>query len=260
LGGNSSQSDKTLVDYKHLRVHQNALKNILPHMYAGLGYSLDQHFNIQIEETEFSDNVIGKYIPGDKTTSTSSGISLPLLYDSRKNSGNPQQGLMMSFTYNFFNTHFGSDNNWQSLFFDIRKYFPLSNPGQKYSILAFRGYYWTVVTGRTPYLDLPANRWEPISGSASRGIRQNRYRSNAMLYFESEYRFGIIANDFLGGVVFASVLAPSQYGTQHFQYWHPAAGTGLRLKFNKYSNTNISIDFGFSKEFATIYLSIGEAF
>ena len=97
-------------------------------------------------------------------------------------------------------------------------------------------------------------------GSSSRGIRQNRYRSNALLYFESEYRFGITANGFLGGVLFASVTSASEYETQQFKYWHPSAGTGIRLKFNKYSNTNVTFDFGFSKEFASVYLNIGEAF
>jgi hypothetical protein len=258
LGGNSPEGNKTLVDYKHLRVHQNALKSIVPHVYAGLGYALDKHYDIAVEETEFSNDVIGNYLQADKTTSTSSGITVPLLFDSRRNSGNPQQGLMASFTYSFFDTMIGSDNNWQSLFFDVRKYFPFS--GKRYQILAFRSYYWTIVSGKVPYLDLPANRWEPINGSSSRGIRQNRYRSNAILYFESEYRFGISPNGLFGGVVFASVTGPSQYNTQQFLYWHPAGGAGIRLKFNKYSNTNISFDFAFSNEFASVYLFIGEAF
>jgi len=165
---------------------------------------------------------------------------------------------MASFTYSFYDPVFGSDDRWQSIFYDMRKYFHI--PGTKHNILAMRSYYWTILSGKPPYLDLPANRWEPISGSASRGIKQNRYRSNAILYFESEYRFGITKNGLIGGVVFANVTAPSQYETQNFLYWHPAAGTGIRLKFNKFSNTNVALDFGFSKGFASVYLNIGEAF
>jgi hypothetical protein len=56
------------------------------------------------------------------------------------------------------------------------------------------------------------------------------------------------------------VTSASQYDTQQFRYWHPAAGTGIRLKFNKYSNTNVTFDFGFSNEFASVYVNIGEAF
>jgi outer membrane protein assembly factor BamA len=257
LGGNTPDEDETLIDYKHIRIHQNATKGIFPHFSAGIGYSLDQHYDISVESTDLSSNV-AEYFPKGQTSSTSSGLTIPILYDSRQNSNNPQQGLLTCFTYSFYNTLLGSDNNWQSIFFDVRKYFPL--PGKRSNILAFRGYYWTIVNGKVPYLDLPANRWEPSSGQASRGIRQNRYRSNAMLDFESEYRFGITTNGLWGGVVFASVLSASEYDTQQFMYWHPAAGAGVRMKFNKYSNTNIALDFGFSKGFASVYLFIGEAF
>jgi outer membrane protein assembly factor BamA len=257
LGGNSSDENETLIDYKHQRIHQNATIGLFSHFSAGIGYALDRHFDISVEENEFSDTIM-KNFPVGKNKSTSSGITIPFLYDSRHNSNNPQQGFMGSVTYNFFSKLLGSDNNWQSVFADARKYFPIA--GKRKSIIACRSYYWTVVSGDVPYLDLPANRWEPSTGSASRGIAQNRYRSNALLYFETEYRFGITTNGLLGGVVFGSVLSASEYKTQHFYYWHPAAGAGIRVKFNKYSNTNISFDLGFSKGFATVYLFIGEAF
>jgi len=107
---------------------------------------------------------------------------------------------------------------------------------------------------------LPSNGWEPAFGTSSRGIQQNRYRSNALLYFETEYRFGITANGLLGGVVFANATSASQYGTQQFTYWHPAAGAGVRIKFNKYSRTNVTLDYGFSKGYQSVYLNIGEVF
>jgi outer membrane protein assembly factor BamA len=256
-GGNSSDENKTMIDYNHLRVHQSALKGIWPHFSAGIGYAYDYHNDITIEETAYSEEVIG-YLPEPIDQSGSSGITLPILYDSRRNALNAQQGFMASFTYSFYDPVFGSDDRWQSIFYDMRKYFHI--PGTKHNILALRSYYWTILSGTPPYLDLPSNRWEPISGSASRGIKQNRYRSNAILYFESEYRFGITKNGLIGGVVFANITAPSQYETQNFLYWHPAAGTGIRLKFNKFSNTNVAFDFGFSKGFASVYLNIGEAF
>jgi hypothetical protein len=256
-GGNSPDENKTMVDYDHLRIHQNVLKGILPDFSVGLGYSFDRHYNIQVQESD-SSALISRYLPPDEHTSTSSGIVLPILYDSRKNLVNPQQGMVASFSYSIFDPVLGSDDKWQSVYFDVRKYFPFE--AKTYRILALRSYYWTIVKGDPPYLDLPANRWEPISGSASRGIKQNRYRSNAILYFESEYRFGISANGLWGGVVFASITAPSEYNTQHFIYWHPAAGAGVRLKFNKYSNTNVTCDAGFSKGFFGVYVNIGEAF
>lgn len=257
LGGNSPDENLTLIDYDHFRIHQNVMKGILPNFSIGLGYAYDKHYNIEVEESDYS-NVIKDYMPEDKDYTTSSGITIPFMYDLRKNLLNPRNGLMASLTYSFYLPSLGSDDKWQSLFTDFRKY--INFPGGKSKILAFRSYYWTIISGNPPYLDLPANRWEPASGSVSRGIRQNRYRSNALLYFETEYRFGITANGFLGGVIFASVTSASEYNTQQFSYWHPAGGTGIRLKFNKYSNTNVTFDFGFSREFASVYLNIGEAF
>ena len=111
-----------------------------------------------------------------------------------------------------------------------------------------------------PYFDLPSTRSEPGTGSSSRGLEKDRYRSNAMLFFESEYRFNLTQNGFLGGVVFANATSASQYDTQHFIHWQPAAGAGVRLKFNKYTKLNVALDFGFSKEYASVYLKIGEVF
>ena len=257
LGGNSADENECLIDYKHLRIHQNALVGIFPNLAIGLGFAFDNHYDIQLAKTE-SSALIEDYFPENIDHTLSSGITFPVVYDSRHNSINPQQGLYSSVTYSFYDPVFGSDDQWQSLFADVRKYFPIR--GKKLTIFALRSYYWTIISGNVPYLDLPANRWEPTQGSASRGIAQNRYRSNAILYFEGEYRFGITANGLIGGVLFTSVTAPSQYGTQQFIYWHPAAGAGIRVKFNKYSRTNVTLDYGFSKGFQSIYLNIGEAF
>ena len=255
LGGNSPDDHETLIDYQQLRIHQKSLKEIWPHFFAGAGYSLDQHINIQVEEGEIREEISG-YFPDQN--STSSGIVIPMKYDSRRNSANPKQGFMADLTVSIFTPVLGSDEKWQSLFLDVRKYFPIltRNPG----ILAVRSYYWTVISGKAPFLDLPAVRWEPTPGQSSRGIQQNRYRSNALLDLESEYRFGITDNGFIGGVVFGSLTSASEYDTQQFRYWHPAGGVGVRMKFNKYSDTNIGFDLAVSKGFVNVYLFIGEAF
>jgi outer membrane protein assembly factor BamA len=257
LGGDSPPEKKTMVDYKHFRFHQNALKGIASHLAIGLGYAMDHHYNIYVEPNE-SGEIIETYPPGEKINTISSGLTLPVVFDNRFNPLNPQQGIYGSLTLRYNAPAFGSDDTWQSLYFDGRKYFSFSNRRQ--NILALRSYYWTIISGNVPYLDLPSNGWEPGLGYAGRGLQQNRYRSNAILYFETEYRFDITANGFLGAVVFTNITSASQYNTQEFLYWHPAAGVGLRMKFNKYSRINVTLDYGLSKEYQTVYLSIGEAF
>ena len=256
LGGNSPESNETLINSKRIRIHQNALKGIFRNFAVGIGYQFDEYYDINIPNDSIS--ATSNYFPELFTgKSISSALTLPLIYDSRKNTLNPQGGFYTSFTYRNNMEILGSTSDWSSIFLDVRKYFPIKNTR---SILALRSYYWSIVSGDTPYFDLPSNGSEPAIASSSRGIQSDRYRSNAMLYFEGEYRFNILRNGFLGGVVFSNITSASAYETQNFQYWHPAAGFGARVKFNKYSNINVDFDIGFSKDYWGLYLNIGEAF
>jgi len=256
-GGNSPEEHKTLISYDHIRIHQNVLKGLPANFALGPGYALDHHYNISVEENE-EGREIGAYTPGSKSNTTSSGLTFSFVYDRRYNLNNPPHGGYVNMLWRYNSEAFGGNNEWGSLYLDCRKYFSLSR--QRQSIIALRGYYWTIISGTVPYLDLPSNGWEPGLGMAARGLQQNRYKSNAFLYFESEYRFDIMNNGFLGGVVFANITGPSDYQTQHFSYWHPAGGCGLRMKLNKYSRTNVTLDYGMSKEFWTVYVGIGETF
>ena len=149
-------------------------------------------------------------------------------------------------------------NEWQSFYIEGRKYLSFSDSRQ--NLLAFRSFYWTIISGRAPYLDLPAIGWDQAYSVSGRGTPQSRYRSNALIYFESEYRIDISANGLFGAVFFANTFAPSKFDTQQFSYWHAAVGTGLRIKFNKFARTNIALDVAFSKGYGSFYIDIGEAF
>jgi hypothetical protein len=81
-----------------------------------------------------------------------------------------------------------------------------------------------------------------------------------MLYGEAEQRFRLSANGLFGAVVFANVTSVSEFSSQQFKYWHPGAGFGLRLKFNKYSDANLALDLGFSENFWSAWINIGEVF
>jgi hypothetical protein len=76
---------------------------------------------------------------------------------------------------------------------------------------------------------------------------------------ESEDRRDITNNGLFGFVVFANINTVSGSETL-FRSWHPAGGAGLRVKFNKGSNTNIGMDLGFSRGYSSLMFSLGEAF
>src|SRR6478752_5050092 len=50
LGGNSLDENETLINYKHICVHQNVLKGIRPYFSIGLGYYYDNHYKIDPEQ------------------------------------------------------------------------------------------------------------------------------------------------------------------------------------------------------------------
>lgn len=259
LGSSHATNDRIMVDYKYIRFYQSILNRITPYFFAGVGYHLDYHFNIEPEDTLVSLKTYTAYPYGTGSNSFSSGISLNLLYDTRNNSLNPLPGFYGNVIYRVNPRLLGSNDNWHSLYIDVRKYVSLhpENQNQQNKLAAWC-YLWTVLNTKSPYLDLPSIGWDPYNRSG-RGIDQNRYRGRTLFYLETEYRRDITTNGLLGFVVFANTNTVSGSGTL-FTSWHPAAGTGLRIKFNKSSNTNIGIDYGFSKGFSSVIFNLGEAF
>jgi hypothetical protein len=260
LGGGQPQADRVLVNYNYVRFYQSALKRITPYLYAGAGYNIDYYTNIKSDNTTVSLADFTQYAYGTAagSNSFSSGLNLDFLYDSRQNSFNPIPGGYANVIFRHNTKILGSDNNTQSIYVDLRKYVSVGNSGVK-NQFAFWAYYWSTVSSGTPYLNLPSIGNDPYQRSG-RGIEQNRYRGQELAYFETEYRRSITRDDLLGFVIFANINSATQPNSRRFSYLNPAAGTGLRVKFNKKSDTNICIDYGFSRGYSNLNLGLGEAF
>jgi outer membrane protein assembly factor BamA len=257
LGGETLLSDAERIDYSYLKLSQLALKQALPNLYAGIGYHLDHHFDIDEKDlppgkvTDFQ-----RY--GFSSFSISSGLSANLMYDTRKNLMNPTGGMFAYIRYRTNMKMLGSDSNWQSLLLEFRKYLPLSEEND--NVLAFWSYNDITLAGNPPYLDLPSNGWDAYSNTA-RGYVSGRYRGKTFLYLESEYRYGILPSGLLGGVFFANVQSVTDWPSNKFNALIPGGGLGLRIKLNKHSNTNLAIDYAFGKEGSRgFFFSIGEVF
>jgi hypothetical protein len=261
LGGGQPSGNKFLVDYKYVRFYQSALKRITSYFFAGIGYYLDYYIDIESDDgtnknlRQFTGYQFGTT---PNKNSFASGPALNLLYDSRNNSINPMPGWYGNAIYRYNAKTFGSNDHWQSLYVDVRKYLSLATTSRK-NMLAFWGYYWTSLSSGTPYLNLPSIGNEPNQRSG-RGIEQNRYRGLSLIYFETEYRCDLTRNGLFGTVVFANVNSASQPNSRSFRYFNPAAGAGLRIKFNKKSDTNVGIDYGFSRDYSSIRINLGETF
>ncbi|MEO8173467.1 MAG: BamA/TamA family outer membrane protein [Sediminibacterium sp.] len=261
LGGVRTENEKLLVDYKYIRFYQSALKKITPYFLAGGGYYLDHHLNIKTDDTAKNLKQYTGYDYGTGSNSLSSGISVNLLYDTRNNSINPLPGMYANLVYRINTKVLGSNDNWQSLFIDIRKYISLNKTNrQQQNTLAFWTYLWTVFNNPAPLLDLPGIGWDPDNRSG-RGIDQNRYSGKSLLYFESEYRYRITENGLLGGVAFVNLQNFSSDLSPQYSKLFPGYGLGLRLKLNKNSGANLCVDYGFGQNGSRgFFVNLGEVF
>jgi outer membrane protein assembly factor BamA len=255
--GTTTTNDKTdpLV-YNYVRTYGTLFKNIIGAYYIGLGYAYDYHYNIT--EAGNADNSVSDFKKyGFTSQSTSSGAIINLLFDNRLNPINPLNGAYASLLYRDNFTFLGSDSHWQQLQLDVRKYFKLSPHNN--NILAL----WSIAAftnGNVPYLDLPYTGADTYNNSG-RGYPEQRFRGKNELYLEAEYRFGITKNGFLGGVVFTNAESFSELQTNRFMKIAPAAGSGLRFKINKHSNTNVCLDYAYGIYGSHgIFVNLGEDF
>lgn len=256
LGGYTKPSDGYMIDYSYLKLHQTVLKSVADKTYIGLGYDLDYYWNIN-EENPPAGKVTDFQRYGLKRTSVSSGISVNVLYDSRRNTINPDNGWYATIAYRPHYTFMGSDGNWAAVMGDFRKYIKL--PGRRRQIIALWNYDW-LSFGNTPYLQLPSTGWDAFVNTG-RGYIQGRYRGRRMLYLESEYRVDITSNGLLGAVVFANAQSFSEEKTNRFETVAPGYGAGVRIKLNKHSRTNLAIDYGFGLNGSRgFFVNLGEVF
>jgi outer membrane protein assembly factor BamA len=262
LGSETDADISANQTFKYLRLYQTALREIRRNIYAGIGYGLDYHWKITGTSLSAPDGDLGvisninSYGISDK--SLSSGVTANFLYDDRLNSINPSGGSYANVVFRQNLTGLGSDNNWQSLLIDLRHYIPF--PRNSENVFAFWSYSWLTVGGNPPYLDLPSTGWDTY-GNTGEGYIQGRFRDKNMLFLEAEYRFKISKSGLFGGVVFANGQSFSNWPSRTFKSVAPAAGFGLRIKFNKYSRTNIAIDYGFGQGGSQgVFVNLGEVF
>jgi hypothetical protein len=242
IGTTTTPADADPLVFDYLKVYTTLYKRIIPasDYYIGFGYNLDYHYNIT-EAGNKNKTITDFQSYGGQLKTTSSGVNINFLYDSRSSTINALYGTYANITYTQNLRSLGSNSDWEQLQIDYRKYFKLSQYSN--NVLAVWGYVW-LTKGNTPYLDLPYTGGDTFNNTG-RGYIQGRFTGRDMLYVETEYRFGITKNGLLGGVLFANAESLTEYQSNSFQKIAPAAGTGIRIKVNKHSNTNVCIDYGF---------------
>jgi outer membrane protein assembly factor BamA len=266
--------DAQMMEFKYIRFHETALKKMQQNLYAGIGYHLDYHFDINdnLLDTVSEQKVISSHYLYCKTNKFNpinyslSGLSLNVMYDSRDNAATPYEGRYALITYRYNPEFIGSTKNSSSLWVEYRDYFKLSKQPQPSHMLALWAYGSFQTSGNLPYLDLPALGWDQF-GRSGRAYTQGRFRGESLMYSELEYRahlFGTKKNpDFFGAVAFANITTASNQDANIdlFQYVEPGYGVGLRIMMNKTSRTNITIDYAWGNYGSQgLFLSVNETF
>lgn len=263
--------------YDHLRFHENAFLKVFGAAYAGLGYHLDIHRNIEdvslalntsppIITSHYAYSAYYGFNPAGYVTS---GVNLNFLIDSRDDVLNPYRGMYALLSYAWNLPQLGSSEPSRVFYGEYRHYLPL---GKEKHLLGFWAFLTLTPAGALPYLALPANGNDQRERSG-RGYAQGRWRGDDLAYAETEYRFPLAWNGLLGGVVFANAVTASRHAIHHpsqgadipgvnlFEYIKPAAGAGLRLLFVKDIRMNVEFDVAWGVEGSgSLYINLFEIF
>ena len=258
LGGYTTLNNGYTISFHNLRLVHTFYKAIAKDMLLGIGYNYDYFWKFsEMDPPANTTTDLQKY--GIKPHERASGIALNFEYDTRRNSINPIPGSKyINILYKPHFTYLYSDNNWQSVSLDVRDY--VRFPASSNNILALWNYDMITMGNNPPYLLLPGTGGDSYNNTG-RGYVPGRFRGRDMLYVETEYRFSLACNGLFGGVVFANAQSLLEETSHHFDKIRPACGIGLRSRLNKFSKTNIAIDYavgtGGSRGF---YFNIGEVF
>lgn len=267
LGTNTPDSGAQNMNFQFIRLNENALRKITGRLFAGIGYSLEYYNKVETvdtSDTPYSPNYNNTYnIKHGYDTSSylSSGFVLTSALDTRDNTQNPYKGVLLQANYYNYNKFLGSANNWQKLYLEARAFHNLRNARNPY-ILAFWFLSNIALSGKAPYMSLPAIGWDKYN-STGRGYIQGRFRGSSMMYFEIANRINLSKNGLFGISIFAnaSTFSNADTGQDLFDYIDPAGGIGLAIKFDSKGRTNINIDYAIGKYNSSgIFLSLGEFF
>jgi hypothetical protein len=257
LGGFTTEQDGYPIDYNQVRLDQTVLKTIAPNFYLGAGYNFEYFWNVS-QTIQPTDTITDWDRYGFSKTSISSGPTLNVLYDERRNPINPFPGNYANLVLRSSFTFLGGDNNWTSLLVDLRKY--VHFPASSNNTFAFWSYNLFTLSGKPPYLLLPYTACDEYA-NLGRGYVQGRFRGTNLVYLETEYRYRITSNGFVSGVLFVNAQSYTGPQNNQFQTILPGWGAGLRIKFNKFSKTNVCLDYGWGINGSHgIFANLGEVF
>ena len=216
-------------------------------LYLGITQEYKDYLSVETEDTSLLKD--SKY-PGYQG-GTSSGFGFVASYDSRDIKHNAYKGTYIHSYFMVNSSIFGSEFNYNTFEFDLRKYF---NPWYKH-VIAMQLYTegnW----GAIPFFSLG----QMGGTNRMRAYYLGAIRDKIIADAQIEYRMPVW--NIFGVVAFASAgrVAPDYAHLSMNDLWY-AGGFGLRVTVDSKNRANLRIDFGFGEKGSqSVVIGFTEAF
>ncbi len=233
----------------YYNIREKVYKNVAKNLFIGAGLSFEVRREIEQNDTVSNATPSSVYnnrygFPQDHYSAN--GFLFNVEYITRDNPNRAYKGIYFDVGLRFNQKWIGSTKNSAQLTSDFRKYFSLSAASPE-TVLAFWNWGSYFLGGSIPYLELPGTAKDGTFRSG-RGYTAQYFKGTQFNDTEAEFRFPILANKFISGVVFGNMQTGNDdHGTKIFQVFQPGYGAGLRVLFNKATRTNLALDYAFGK-------------
>jgi hypothetical protein len=247
----------------YFNFREKVYKKVAPNLFIGAGLSFEIRRSINNNDSFGVKTPSGVYnvnhgFPQDRYSAN--GFLFNIEYVTRDNPNRAYKGIYFDAGVRVNQTFIGSTKNSLQLTTDFRKYFSISSSNPE-TVIAFWNWGSYLLNGNIPYLELPGTARDG-SFRSGRGYTTQYFKGTKFNDTELEFRFPILANKFLSGVVFGNLQSGNdEHGTMMFQVFQPGYGGGLRVLFNKATRTNLCLDYAFGR-FGNkgFFLNLNESF
>jgi len=242
---------------------EKVYKEVSKNLFLGGGVSFD--IRRKIDERDSTNSPTPYNIYSDRHGFArdhymANGLLFNVQYTTRDNQNRAYKGWYIDAGFRANQRWMASSRNALQFTTDVRKYISLSKRTPEH-VVALWNWGSYLLAGNVPYLEL-AGTGKDAGFRSGRGYTVGYFKGTQYNYSEVEYRFPILRNKFLSGVMFFHMqTANDASGTKVFQVWQPGGGAGLRVLFNKFTRTNLCLDYAFGKFGARgFFLGLNEAF
>lgn len=246
IGNESSQTDEETYDVTYPRIH-TALSRKCGQVYLGIKTRYDNYDITRIKENGLLENDPWAARGGGQIFSYGPIIQ----YDTKDFEFHPTSGWFAELSsVTAINGILSDANTYTKVKFEISKYFSLKD-----NHIIATNVYAGQIFGDAPFSEL----FFVGTDKRSRGMSNRRFKDNALLAFQSEYRFPIW--NWVEGVAFGSGSVVSDELPQvlgnKIRY---TGGAGVRFVVNRQDRVRVRIDYAISDEGSNSYLTINHAF